>query len=90
MKEVVVNDLTNEQWLEIQEVQKHKCYYCGNRCKGHLTQDHIIPLVRGGGHTLHNVIAACKACNSKKQRNHAPIPVQPLLLTLAPAKKQKD
>ena len=80
------NDLTHAQWLEIQEAQKHRCYYCGKRCKGHLTQDHILPFVKGGSHTLHNVIAACNACNSKKGTRKPPIPVQPFLLTIAPAK----
>ena len=84
-----VNDLTHSQWLEIQEAQDHKCYYCGKRYKGKLTQDHIIPLSKGGSHTLHNVIAACNTCNAKKNVGPPLSPVQPLLLTLAPAKRKK-
>lgn len=76
----VENRLTHEQWLLIQEHQHHLCYYCGTRCKGKLTQDHITPLSKGGTHTLHNVIAACKSCNSRKNAGPPPIPVQPLLL----------
>jgi hypothetical protein len=45
-----INDLTHAQWLIIQESQRHRCYYCGKRCKGHLTQDHILALVNGGSH----------------------------------------
>ena len=82
-------DLTPAQWLEIQAAQDHRCWYCGKRCKGRLTQDHIIPLINGGSHTLHNVIGACRSCNSKKGTQSPPIPVQPLLLTIAPAKKGK-
>lgn len=84
-----VVDLTHAQWMEIQEMQKHRCYYCGKRCKGKLTQDHILPLSQGGSHTLHNVIGACQSCNARKWTKPPPIPVQPLLLTVAPAKKRK-
>lgn len=74
------NDLTRAQWCTIQEAQDHRCAYCGKRCKGHLTQDHITPLSKGGAHTLHNVIGACRACNLKKHAGPPLSPVQPLLL----------
>lgn len=74
------NDLTRAQWLMIQQRQDHRCAYCGKRCKGKLTQDHITPLAFGGSHTLHNVIGACKSCNSRKHVGPPPVPVQPLLL----------
>lgn len=31
-----------------------------------ITLDHVIPLTRGGPHTLHNVRIACRRCNSRK------------------------
>lgn len=83
-----LNDLTHAQWVEIQTAQKHLCYYCGKRCKGQLTQDHITPLSKGGSHTLHNVIGACRSCNSRKRTGPPLQPVQPLLLTAAPSKKR--
>jgi 5-methylcytosine-specific restriction endonuclease McrA len=76
------NDLTPLQWQAIQEVQDHRCAYCGKRCKGRLTQDHILALSQGGSHTLHNVIGACRSCNSRKHTGPPLIPVQPLLLTI--------
>lgn len=82
----ILNDLTSAQWREIQENQKHQCAYCGKRRKGKLTQDHITPLIKGGNHTLHNVIAVCRSCNSRKGTKPPPIPVQPFLLTLASAR----
>lgn len=88
-KQAPVNDLTHAQWLEIQAAQDHRCYYCQKRCKGRLTQDHIIPLSKGGSHTLHNVIGACHSCNARKNTNAPPIPVQPLLLTVAAPKPHK-
>lgn len=75
-----IRDLTTAQWQMIQALQKHRCYYCGKRCKGKLTQDHIVPLSKGGSHTLSNVVGACGACNSKKNDGPPPRPVQPLLL----------
>lgn len=83
-----LNDFTHKQWLEIQIAQNHRCCYCGKRRKGKLTQDHITPFSRGGSHTLHNIIGACLSCNSKKNAGKPPIPVQPFLLTVAPAKKK--
>jgi 5-methylcytosine-specific restriction endonuclease McrA len=84
-----INDLTHAQWLEIQEGQKHRCYYGGKRCKGKLTQDHIIPLSKGGSHTASNVIGACAVCNSKKQAGPPPKPVQPFLFLIASPRKRK-
>jgi 5-methylcytosine-specific restriction endonuclease McrA len=84
-----INDLTHAQWLEIQEAQDYRCYYCKKRRKGRLTQDHLTPLSKAGSHTVHNVIAACKSCNSRKWIHPPPMPVQPLLLTVAPARKPK-
>ena len=74
-----INDLTPAQWVMIKNHYKHSCVYCGKKSQ-RLTQDHVIPLSKGGSHTLSNVAPACKSCNSKK-RDRAPlVPVQPLLL----------
>jgi 5-methylcytosine-specific restriction endonuclease McrA len=75
-----IRDLTRQQWLDIQTAQDHCCAYCGKRAKGHLTQDHITPISSGGNHTLHNIIAACRNCNSRKGNRAILSPVQPLLL----------
>ncbi len=46
---------------------KHLCAYCGNQFKRQeLTRDHVTPTSRGGLDIWDNVVAACKACNSKK------------------------
>jgi len=43
------------------------CYLCGIRCtRRNITLDHIIPLSRGGAHTVENQRVACRSCNSKK------------------------
>lgn len=32
-----------------------------------LTQDHFLPLSKGGEYTVNNIIPACKNCNCSKQ-----------------------
>ena len=83
-----VNDLTPAQWQEIKEAFNHRCAYCG-RTMQRLTQDHITPLSKGGSHTYSNVVPACQSCNSHKHTGLPLVPVQPLLLTIAPAKKKR-
>ena len=80
-----VNDLTAAQWQEIKKAQNYRCAHCQRTMK-HLTMDHITPLSKGGSHKLHNIIAICKTCNSKKNTGESPVLVQPLLLTVAPGK----
>lgn len=72
-------DLTASQWRGIKALYGHCCVYCGVAGK-RLTQDHIVPLSRGGSHTLANVVPACRSCNSRKSANPPSKPVQPALL----------
>lgn len=39
------------------------CRYCGAPAS---TIDHVIPICQGGPHAEANLVAACKACNSRK------------------------
>jgi 5-methylcytosine-specific restriction endonuclease McrA len=41
-----------------------ECQYCARPAEN---VDHVLPRSRGGTHTWDNVVAACKACNSKKE-----------------------
>ncbi|MBS1490943.1 MAG: HNH endonuclease [Bacteroidetes bacterium] len=41
-----------------------ECQYCGTRRD--LTLDHVMPSSRGGTHSWHNLVSACKRCNAKK------------------------
>jgi 5-methylcytosine-specific restriction endonuclease McrA len=43
---------------------RHQCQYCGTAHD--LTLDHVIPRAKGGASTWHNLVTACKRCNSRK------------------------
>ncbi len=73
------NDLTATQWRLIKQHYHLRCYYCGKQPKK-LTMDHIIPITKGGNHTMSNIVPACQSCNSRKGNRKPLIPVQPLLL----------
>ena len=54
-----------EDWQRAVAYFDHKCVYC--RKKRRLTQDHVQPVVQGGGHTATNIVPACEPCNSLKR-----------------------
>lgn len=82
-----INNFTAAQWLEIQAAYDHRCVYCEKRRKEKLTQDHIIPLSKGGNHTWENIVPACRSCNSKKHTRAPLVAIQPLLFTIASSKE---
>lgn len=44
----------------------YHCAYCTADCSEHPTIDHVVPLSKGGGNTLNNLVIACLECNIKK------------------------
>lgn len=60
-----VNDLTGEQIATMMIEQDSVCAYC-HRFAPPLVVEHIVPLARGGSHTLLNVVGACERCNGEK------------------------
>jgi len=69
--------LTAAEWASILEAQEWHCLRCGLPFNDALppTRDHIIPVVKGGGLTVDNVIALCKPCNSAKRDRPADYPI---------------
>lgn len=57
--------LTDSEWEEIVKKYHYLCIYCGCSDK-RLTQDHWIPITKGGGYTAENIVPACQSCNSRK------------------------
>lgn len=57
--------LTASQWQEIVLSFDERCAYCFVAGVP-LTQDHMLPLSRGGRHDPLNVVPACRSCNARK------------------------
>lgn len=83
-----VATLSDAQWREIKEHYGYRCVYCGRKMT-RLTKDHITPFINNGDHHLHNVVPACQSCNSRKGKGKPLVPVQPMLLTIAPEQKKR-
>ena len=50
--------------MEFQKLYSSNCFYC----QGTATSiDHVIPLSRGGNHSIGNLVACCLSCNSSKK-----------------------
>ena len=55
---------TREDFARARELLDGACAYCGST--ENLTLDHVVPLSREGSHTIENLVAACRPCNSRK------------------------
>jgi 5-methylcytosine-specific restriction endonuclease McrA len=84
-----INDFTYAQWQEIKQVWRYRCAYCGKKT-AILTRDHIIPLSKGGNHTVSNIVPACGSCNSRKHTGPPLKTIQPLLLTIATSRETRE
>ena len=60
----VAHDLTDAQWVAIQEAWGG-CAYCGAPGPA-LQRDCVLAISRGGRYTLDNVVPACRSCNTSK------------------------
>lgn len=49
---------------ELTRIYSSPCAYCGTLSE--ITADHVIPISRGGTHSIGNLVAACLKCNSSK------------------------
>lgn len=67
-KKQVENSFTLAEWENAKKYFNDSCAYCGKRLQ-RLTQDHFIPLSKGGAYRKDNIVPACKSCNSSKHTN---------------------
>ena len=51
------------RWKDLEKLLQGNCFYCGQKA----TQiDHVIPVSRGGTHSIGNLVGACSRCNQTK------------------------
>lgn len=60
-----VRAVSARDWCRLMDRCGHACFYCGSSVS-EITVDHIIPISRGGRHSIGNIVPACKRCNSSK------------------------
>lgn len=49
---------------ELIKLYASPCFYCGS--KDLIEADHVIPISRGGRHSIGNLVPACRSCNGSK------------------------
>jgi 5-methylcytosine-specific restriction endonuclease McrA len=57
--------LTRAEWLALCDKYDGRCLACGE--KKPLTIDHVIPVSKGGRHSIENVQPLCRVCNNRKR-----------------------
>lgn len=67
LKKGAAGSFTVSEWLSKVEQLGWKCFYCAvPLTERTLTQDHMIPLIKGGSNFIDNLAPCCKSCNSRK------------------------
>jgi len=68
--------LTVEDWKLLLDDFDYACAWCGVQFSesNSAEQDHIVPVSRGGLHTLENIVPACRSCSSRWQDKEKPLP----------------
>jgi 5-methylcytosine-specific restriction endonuclease McrA len=61
-----IYQITERDWRRLVARFDHRCAYCGEARP--LTQEHVIPLARGGRHAIGNLLPVCSPCNSSKNQ----------------------
>lgn len=49
---------------DLKRLYSSPCTYCGSTAN--ITADHVVPIARGGVHSIGNLVPACSSCNSSK------------------------
>ena len=54
------------------EEQEGVCFYCEQLIGGNPELHHVVPYCKGGGHTVDNVVLACKPCSRTQPKSQWP------------------
>lgn len=57
--------VSSRDWLRLVRRYDGRCFYC--KADGRMSMDHVIPISRGGRHSIGNLVPACVTCNSSKR-----------------------
>lgn len=60
------------------------CIYCGKSSiedKIILHVEHVFPMIKGGGHTIENLVTACSVCNIEKGAKRLPIWIEKRIIS---------
>lgn len=58
--------ISERDWSRMLLIYGHRCAYCGGGAGEVLEIEHVVPLSRGGRHSIGNVVPACARCNQTK------------------------
>lgn len=58
--------VTERDWSRLVARYRGCCAYCGQRSDT-LHREHVIPVARGGRHSIGNLLPACPPCNYRKK-----------------------
>jgi 5-methylcytosine-specific restriction endonuclease McrA len=59
--------ISQRDWDRMIRRFSNRCAYCDCSLDGCFTIDHVVPVSRGGRHSIGNLVPACKSCNSSKR-----------------------
>lgn len=58
--------ISAREWRRMVARYRHCCAYCGEHSEV-LHREHVIPVIRGGRHSIGNLLPACPPCNYRKK-----------------------
>jgi len=71
-KGAAINLAQIKEWIaSVKSKPTARCYYCGCLVSTKVMHlDHIVPLAKGGAHSVENLCVSCAHCNCSKRDKH--------------------